>query len=363
MTRETASKPSDLNPRNKASTRPVIWRAQLALLAEDALPKLYPLFGIVCLFLVVSWFGVWPAMANWVRIALLGLFVIGFVVSLLPLRSIKLPTPQAARKRVETRAQTAHRPLTAQSDQLAIHSKDGDPFADVLFEAHRERMAGRLKHLKSGLPNARMERFDTWGLRAIPLLLLFVAFGVGSGDHWQRVTDAFRTHSNVVDVAGLRVDAWINPPAYTSRAPLFLTDDMSAPDASKSNTDQQISTEANSIPRMPEGSQVLVQYSGTTDLAELTLTDTSGSRSFELKPGKSADKRGQSTKIEGLALTENTLVELKLDSKLMRSWQVNVIPDRNPEIEFENVPSPEANGAFAFSYVVEDDYGVSVACA
>jgi uncharacterized protein (TIGR02302 family) len=43
------------------------------------------------------------------------------------------------------------------------------------------------------------------------------------------------------------------------------------------------------------------------------------------------------------------------------NWRIAVTLDLEPKIAWDDVPSTEANGAFNFSYTVEDDYGVTAA--
>ena len=63
---------------------------------------------------------------------------------------------------------------------------------------------------------------DPWALRAVVALLFVVAFAFSFGPLGGSVADAFRPQS-AIDAIPPRIDAWVTPPAYTGKAPIFLT--------------------------------------------------------------------------------------------------------------------------------------------
>ncbi|MEO0497041.1 MAG: TIGR02302 family protein [Pseudomonadota bacterium] len=328
--------------------------ARLALFWESLWPRLQPALAVGLLFTATSWFGLWAQVPDWLRIAGVGLFAIGFLLALIPLRSVVWPSDAMARHRVEKQSATSHRPLTAQSDRLA-NGRSNDPIAQALFETHRERMAAQLNHVQAGAPKPRVENWDGWGVRAIPLLLLFISFFYAMGDHTGRLLDAFVKAEQPAEVAQLRVDAWITPPSYTRRAPLFLSD-LDADESQAIN--------------VPEGSVLLVRVTGTDETASLTLTDGDGSRQVDIPPSRVNEGSDQSRSAvrsnaedgdERLVLTGLTDAQLMVGDQQIASWRIAVTLDLEPKIRWEDVPSTESNGAFTFSYAVEDDYGVTAA--
>ncbi|MEO0635501.1 MAG: TIGR02302 family protein [Pseudomonadota bacterium] len=330
--------------------------ARLALFWESLWPRLQPALAVLLLFLSASWFGLWSAVPDWARIAGLLAFGFGFLASLMPLRGLRWPTAEMARSRVEANSETAHRPLTAQSDRLA-NADAANPLAEALFETHRHRMAEQLNDVRAGTPQPRVERWDGWGLRSIPVLLLFISFFYAAGDHLGRVVDAFIKPPTPQEVAEMRVDAWITPPNYTRRAPLFLSDLEGA--------------ETGNI-NVPEGSVLLVRLTGTDDVATLTLSDGDGPREVSISPSQistsaAADQAQAPSDASGdderLVLTGRTDATISVGDTKIASWRINVTLDREPRISWQDVPSTEANGAFNFSYQVEDDYGVTDARA
>ncbi len=78
------------------------------------------------------------------------------------------------------------------------------------------------RKLRAGWPSPRLSLRDPIALRALVLILVVATFIAAGGERWKRVAAAFDWHG-VVAPANFRVDAWVNPPAYTGRPPVMLT--------------------------------------------------------------------------------------------------------------------------------------------
>ena len=83
-------------------------------------------------------------------------------------------------------------------------------------------MAASLGGVGGDLPRTRVPERDPWGLRAAVALLLATAFAFSFGPLGGRVADGFRAHGWMETIPP-RIDAWVTPPAYTGKAPVFLT--------------------------------------------------------------------------------------------------------------------------------------------
>ena len=57
---------------------------------------------------------------------------------------------------------------------------------------------------------------------AVPVLLV-LAFAVGWGEWTTRLGEAFTPIEPARAAVAARIDAWIDPPAYTHQAPVFLS--------------------------------------------------------------------------------------------------------------------------------------------
>src|SRR6478735_2234145 len=77
--------------------------ARLVLLFEQILPLLLPILSVVALYLTSSWFGVFRYAPEWIRVALLIIFAVATLVTLLPLRRLHWPDVAAADRLLEQR--------------------------------------------------------------------------------------------------------------------------------------------------------------------------------------------------------------------------------------------------------------------
>ena len=332
-------------------------RTRAALWWERIWPRLLLPFAVAALFLVVSWTGVWSAVPEWARLALLGVFALAAVASLVPFFTLRKPGAEEVDKRLERANAIPHRPVTVHNDRQATGSDD--PMASALWRAHQRRSRERLDALEAARARPNVSRLDPWAARALVPLALFVAFGFapwlgGGSDRWDLVMEAFRSgEERAVDRA--RVDVWITPPDYTRKPPIFLA------------RSEQLSSEGVVAARtvtVPEGSKLSVRTVGLAQgrvtfdpgfgpqavaagEAEATLPDRPAVRAYDLELQDSGD------------VTLGALVG-GADRRLAR-YRVEVTPDRAPTIALAEDPSRARNGALELEYAVTDDYGVRTA--
>ena len=320
-------------------TRALAWLAESW---ERFWPCILPLACIVSIFLTVSWLGLWPSMSSHVRLALLAAFAILAIAALMPLRAFKLPSRAEIDTRIERNSLLDHRPVTAQMDNQAQVAGSDDPFAVALWAEHRRRMALKLDNLRAGPPVPKVAARDPFALRAICVLLLFVGFAAGWGNWSARIGDAFRDHVDPIAAVAGRIDAWLTPPAYTNRPPVFLGNNFSAA-------------------TVPEGSVLVVRL---LDIAEpaLTITPQEGGNSEKLNPETLAAESGKKTKSDTTTfkskLGQSGEVQLSSTGNVIRNWTITVLPDNDPTIAFAEEPGSSNRGTLDFAYSVEDDYGV-----
>ncbi len=319
-------------------------RARAALLWETLWPRLVPPLLVGALFLLVSWFGFWIGMPNWLRVGLLAAFAIAALATLVPLFRLRVPGEAAALWRVEQATSTPHRPATAVLDRLG--AQHDDPTTQAIWAAHRMRVLSGFGRLKAGLPSPGVARRDPYALRFLVILLLvvgFVAAGAGLGD---RVTDAFRGSAAAVTAAvAARVDAWAAPPDYTGRAPIFLTGaTLRAPGVSVV---------------VPEGTEVVVRIGG--EPGELTVWHDDGNRTIEV--AAVATGGGEGPLEHRLVLMGPGTIAVRAGGADVHAWRFDVLPDEPPTIGLVGDPTRANNGAIRLTYEVGDDYGVVAARA
>ncbi|HEY4191701.1 MAG TPA: DUF4175 family protein, partial [Mesorhizobium sp.] len=189
-----------------------------SMIVERGWPLLLPLVLVGALFLSISWFGLFPLMPDALRMGVLAIFGLAGLAALYPLRFFRLPKPGEVDRRIEAANALPHSPVQVQSDRPS-GAETG--FSQALWREHQKRMAATLGHLGSDLPRTRVPERDPWGLRALAALALAVAFAFSFGSLGGSVGDGFRPAATR-DAAPPRIDAWVTPPVYTGKPPVFL---------------------------------------------------------------------------------------------------------------------------------------------
>ncbi|MFN3765345.1 MAG: TIGR02302 family protein, partial [Aliihoeflea sp.] len=276
------------------------------------------------------------------------LFAIAALAALWPLRHFRRPGAGEVDRRIETANALRHTPLRSQDDRLA--GKD-DPFAAALWQEHRKRLARDLRSLKGEFPRTGVPDRDPWALRAIAPLLLVVAFAYSLGPGGGSLTDGFRAAAGPQTVPP-RIDAWVTPPAYTGKAPLYMTADA--------NQNQNLFT-------VPEGSVVAVRVTGGSGDERLSYLDahTAEETAFEpatpTAPATASSRAGAAQTVSQFSgpLSADGLLSLRRgdDGEEITNWSFTVTPDDAPQIRFAEEPTRAVNGALQLTYEIEDDYG------
>ncbi len=330
-----------------AALERTLFFAGLALFWERLWRAATPLVTVLGSFLVLSWFGVWAALPDLLRLGLVAGFVVAALAALAPLGRLGWPRRHEALSRLETVNGLVGRPLATLEDHL---SNDADSGTVALWRAHRRRLAGSVGRLGPGLPSPRADRTDPYSLRALLLLVLVVAAIRADGAHGPLVADAFRLAAGAPHPEA-RIDAWLNPPAYTGRAPLLLGPG-----------------EAGAAPiAAPESSLVAIRAPADMALEVALATD---GRPRPVAPEPTAPQPAAVTGKAGSALAEYRIllgtdarVTVTGDGDELRDWSFAIAADADPSILVLDQPSATLSGALVLKYRVEDDYGVVAAAA
>ncbi len=322
--------------------------ARAALFWERLWPIAYRVLMVVGVFLALSWMGVWwvlPGVLRW-------LGVLGFVGALgwvgFPALGLRWPSRAQGLARIETTGHYRHHPLIAIEDNLATGTQD--PAARALWEAHRARAFKAMASLRAGWPHPQAFRTDPWGLRVVVAMLLVVGFGASMGDRGERTISAF-VGADEAPAAFGRIDAWVTPPAYTRRPPIFLTGEVGP------------KRDPGAVVTVPEGSVVVVRAQGES--RDLSVIAAIGEGREEISPESSRNFNAASdAPLEHrVTLDGNGTVEARRGGALVESWRFAVEPDESPVIRFLSEPEPQLSGTLKLNYEVSDDFGVMAARA
>jgi len=336
-------------------------RARAALLWEALWPPLAAFGSILLLFLSVSWLGLWLVVPPAVRAGGVALFVALGLIALLPLLRLRVPSRAEELARIDRESGAAHRPATALFDDLAISPED--PVTKALWQAHREKIEAQAKRLRAGSPKPHLALRDPRALRFLAILLALVGFVVAGPHRGDRLLSGFDWQNFGFSMVPPRLDAWVAPPAYTGRAPIFLTAQSSADSAVLSD---------DPVRAVPEGSVLVVR--STNGEAEISAAD--GLKLLPVEPPKKGDKPAAVAQPKEVAqpaasdaVNENRFtlagegtVRVELGGQ-DRSWRFRTIPDAPPKIAFDAPPGTTEKGALTLRYNAEDDYGITQAQA
>ena len=200
------------------------WIAKIVLFAEALAPVLLVPLSVAALYIAFAWFGLFRLMPYILVKPVAILFALVFIWSLKGLLTLRWPDDAKATRRLEEKSGLAHQALSTLDDTLSKSGPSGSgAFAEALWREHKRRMTRMIGPLAAGTPSPGISTYDRYGLRAIPLLALFVAFGYSVSNHAGKLSDPFSLKSLSEAEASLRVDVWVTPPVYTHKPPIFLT--------------------------------------------------------------------------------------------------------------------------------------------
>ncbi len=319
-----------------------VWLATgLSILFERLWPLVLPAFITGSAVLTLSWFGLFRSVPDIMRFAFLWVLGVALLASLWPLRHFRLPTPQDIDARLEAANTLSHQPIAAQTDRPA---GSPDDFANALWREHQRRMAEKLSGIQSANPAPRTYDHDRFALRAIPALGLFIAFAFSQGSLGGKLSDIWNGPAAIPPVPP-RIDAWVTPPRYTGKAPLFLSG--LTPDPSQSFT-------------VPENSELTIRI-GNEAPGDFALAIDGSPMQQPIAPVVAAAAVSGKV-LKGILATDGT-VTLQNAGQPIATWAFKVIEDKPPVIAFTADPSAASNGSLSLAYKITDDYGAMKAVA
>lgn len=307
--------------------------ARAAIAWERIWPALWPASGIAGLYLAAALFDVFAHIPGWLH-ALLLIAALGSTAALLYLgfRDMRLPLWRDGARRLERDAMLAHRPITERDDALAAGR--GDPLAEALWRAHVKRLLASIGRLRVAWPAPGLPAHDPYALRFVVLLAVVAGFAVAGQDWNRRLANAFFP---AVTAGGTTatLDAWINPPAYTGEAPLYL---------------QRVAGAGETV-AVPEGSQLVLRVHGANATPRLGLDPA---------PKKAPTFKGEGGEYAAdVTLKRSTEVSVRASGRSLGRWQVKAVPDTPPVIAFSAPPQRTERNAMKLTFTAGDDYGVT----
>ncbi len=319
--------------------------AKLAAVFEQLWLRLWVILGIGGLFLLLSYAGLWARLGDAAHLALLAAFAAAVLAAIIYAARVPWPSRADAIRRIERVSGVPHRPASSYEDTLTASA--ADPATRTIWQAHRARMAALLARLRPGGPHPRTDRFDPFALRALGVILVLLLTALAGDGVLDRVRSAFRL-SSAATLAEARLDAWVTPPAYTGRPPVMLSD--GAAPLGKG------AAAAGKLQEVPEKSVVIVRASGAGS-ERLALELPSATAPKRIEAEAKADAHG--VQEIRYVLERSTAIRALLGEHPVAAWQLDVIPDKVPQISLSRPPEVTARGSMKLTYKAEDDYGLA----
>ncbi len=322
----SSEEPSDglILPR-AVSTR--VQLAQAALWWERAWPALWPtvaMLGVYATITLLGTFETWSLLPAWG--VLLATLVTAAYLLYRNAEWTALPTREEGLRRLEEMNNLAHRPLSTYEDQPASGSGSNE-----LWAAHRAWLKDRLAALRSRWPSPGLAARDPFAIRGALVLSLVTAFAIAGPLAGSRLAQGF--FPGFVGTGSIgQLDAWITPPDYTGRAPIFLT---------------QTSSGALDV---PEGSEITANIFGGSRPQILLGPDP--------LPVRESDQRGEQAYEANAFVETDTTLAITQSGRDQGVWKIAVTPDETPFVRLLEA-SATARRTLKLIYEVTDDYGVA----
>ncbi|MFY8157082.1 MAG: TIGR02302 family protein [Rhabdaerophilum sp.] len=333
-------------------------RTALALVVERIAPLLVGPLSLILLFVALAWTG-WPSQLEPLgRAVLAGAFAIGVAILAVPLLRFRLPGIAEVEKRLDLSRPEMHRPLATLADAPPPGT---DPVSLAVWEAHQARARTLLDRLEATPGDARLRWRDPLALRLVaPLALVAAAFMAGD-DRQARLAAAFDFSTPLTPPVPPRLDAWIDPPAYTGRPPIFLTGTVTLQHGEAVRAPIGsiliVRTTRGTGPKPDEAAHVTLQHgTGLEPVKEATSPTGQPVPQMNARPGVETIRR---------ALVGNDLLKIIRDGREIAQIPIAVIPDRPPAVDsFEATaesasPERQSPGGIRLAFTLDDDYGIA----
>ncbi|MEQ1576414.1 MAG: TIGR02302 family protein [Hyphomicrobium sp.] len=329
--------------------------AKWASVFEQLWLRLWSIAAVGLVFTLVTLSGAWAHLNDGLHIALLAVFGLAVLAATIYIARIKWPAREDAIRRIERVSGIPHRPASSYEDTLTASASD--PTTRAIWQAHKARMAEAMSKLKPGRPKPRTDTRDPLALRALLTLGAVAALALAGDRTFERLGSAFQ-FSSFTRLAQARLDAWVTPPAYTTRPPLMLADGSNPLGSGKAVTAASTDVQPLSV---PDRSVVILRASGIgTDTLSLVVS-TPGTEPETFTP--LAKEAGNDVQEIRYILRRGATLRALAGTTEVAKWSLDVIPDQVPKIALTKKPELTPRGSLKLIYKVEDDYGVASAGA
>ena len=315
----------------------LVWPLRLThagLWAERISRAFWPVWTIALLTFAALAFGLQDlGPILWVQIAAFTVGTAALIATFWGWRAFRKPLRAEAMARLD--ATLPGRPLAALEDTQVIGAND--PASLAVWRAHLQRMAARAATAKPVAPDLRLSSRDPYSLRYVALTAAVMAALFGS--LW-RVSSVAGIAPGPAEaaIAGPSWEGWAQPPAYTGKPSIYLTD-----------------ITATTL-EVPVGTRIQIRLYGPEGALTVKQTIAQVAPQPVVAPDEAAPKPAGVAGMSDLTVSQSGTLEIAGAGG--RLWQIIATPDRVPLVEVVGEMTREADGTFKQSFKASDDYGV-----
>ncbi|MEM9707099.1 MAG: DUF4175 family protein, partial [Pseudomonadota bacterium] len=305
-----------------------------AMIWEQVWPAVLPVAAPLYVIVLVGLFGFWRATPGWVHWGAIAISVIATGAA----AAVFFPKVQSisrrdAIRRLEEDAGLQHGPLQLLDDAPA-NGDDENP----LWRSAQAKAAEAAKAVRLRLPRSTVHQSDPWGLRYVAIGGLIVGLVAAGDDRGTRMFASF--DPEMADGgASARTDFWIEPPAYTGKAPIYL---MRAGDDLAGMREQV---------NAPQGSVAVAQINGAKRYALSHVTTE------DVQTAEYNTIAGQDAARARVVIERSGALRLRIAGR-EGVWPIGVDPDLKPRVAFNETPSTTPDRRLSLNVRLSDDYGV-----
>ena len=325
------SKPEDTQEPLLRSGDALARRAHFWLFWERYAPILALAVLALALFLAGAYVGLWQRIGDPWRLIALFVTLYFIVKAIIAARRKNRPTRSEAERRVERDSGVSHRPLQTLRDRAVLNTQAG---GETLWTQHQAKARDAAAKLKPAKAIAVIGPRDKYFMRFIAPILLGLAVIVGTGDNAERLRSALSpSWQSPMDPAKVTFDAWVDPPDYTGRPPVYFKGQQTVD--------------------IPAGSELVARIQGIKDAPRLKLKRGGifGTKYLPLK------RLGPDSFEARTILEKSASAEWRVGTK-RRIWNLVVFPDTAPQVDWVIEPKADKRDRLSFQYSLKDDYGV-----
>ena len=277
-------------------------------------------------FLILTFAGVWQYLGDpWRFIALIIALAV-LIRAAWRAQTIALPSAKDARRRVELDSGLKHRPLDKITDRPALGK------LDAVWDQHMQSVRQMATRAERPIWRAVLAPLDRYYLRFILPVLLGGALILGLGDNRERMRHAiFPGWQHGMSSGNVNFEAWIDPPDYTGRPPIYFRASQSVD--------------------IPEGSKLVTRVNGLKTAPRLKLALKNKTR--YIAPNRLGPRLFETRNI----IKRSGRAEYRLGTK-RQVWRLTAIPDTPPVLSIDEPPMADKRDRLVVTYSLRDDYGV-----